>query len=124
MLALRGDAEGAGAMLALGAKVSGGRVLDDGRTSLEVAGSSPMLVVARQIVNSAGLGAQDIARAIDGLAPAAVPALYLAKGNYFSLSHKAPFRHLFYPRAGPGGLASISPWIWRARARFARTSNG
>ncbi|MCB1692186.1 MAG: NAD(P)/FAD-dependent oxidoreductase, partial [Pseudomonadales bacterium] len=49
------------------------------------------------VVNSAGLGAQAVARACSFLDPAAVPPLYFCRGNYFVLEGASPFRHLIYP---------------------------
>lgn len=49
------------------------------------------------LVNSAGLGAQQVAARIDGLAEAQIPRLYLCKGSYFLLQGKCPFNHLIYP---------------------------
>jgi L-2-hydroxyglutarate oxidase LhgO len=50
------------------------------------------------------LWAQKIAHLIDALDKKFVPPLFLAKGNYASLSGKSPFRHLVYPVPEPGGL--------------------
>jgi L-2-hydroxyglutarate oxidase LhgO len=49
------------------------------------------------LVNSAGLGAQQVAHSIDGLDDQTIPALYYCKGNYFTLSGKPPFSRLIYP---------------------------
>ncbi len=51
----------------------------------------------RYLINAAGLHAQELAKRIEGLDKANVPALFLSRGCYFSLSGKAPFRHLIYP---------------------------
>ncbi|MBD3647605.1 MAG: NAD(P)/FAD-dependent oxidoreductase [Pseudomonadales bacterium] len=51
----------------------------------------------RLLINSAGLGAQQIAGAIAGLDQSSVPPLYLCKGNYFPMGGKSPFSHLIYP---------------------------
>ena len=51
----------------------------------------------RYLINAAGLHAQELAQRIEGLDKAYVPALFLSRGCYFSLSGKAPFRHLIYP---------------------------
>lgn len=50
------------------------------------------------LINAAGLGAQPLARMIDGLDPAHVPPLHYCKGSYFALTGgRAPFRRLIYP---------------------------
>lgn len=104
MLALQGDLEAAGGLVVLRSPVTGGRAVADG-IELAVGGAEPTGLVARVVVNAAGLGATDLAAAIDGIRPVAVPPLHLAKGNYFSLSGvRSPFRHLVYPMPEPGGL--------------------
>jgi len=103
MLALLGDAEAAGAMLALASPVAGGAVTDDGFV-LRTGGAEGMVLACTELVNSAGLGAQAVARAVDGIPPASIPAQYYAKGNYFVLAGRAPFRHLIYPVPEAAGL--------------------
>jgi L-2-hydroxyglutarate oxidase LhgO len=63
-----------------------------------------MELLASTVVNSAGMHAPKLGRAIRGLPPETVPQDYLAKGNYYSLLGKQPFRHLVYPMPVPGGL--------------------
>ncbi|MBB4284676.1 FAD-dependent oxidoreductase [Roseospira goensis] len=103
MLALLGDAEAAGAVLAVHAPVTGGRVGDDG-LELAVGGADPMTLRADGVVNCAGLGAQAVSRALAGVPPETVPPLYYAKGVYFSLTGRAPFRRLIYPVPDQAGL--------------------
>ena len=101
MLAYLGDAERAGAMLALKSPLAKG-VVRTGGIELHVAGAEPIL--AAQVVNSAGLRAPSLARRIDGYpAELAPPELY-AKGNYYSLAKRPPFSRLVYPVPEPGGL--------------------
>jgi L-2-hydroxyglutarate oxidase LhgO len=103
MLALLGDAERHGAMLALCSPVLGGRVLSEGAVGaieLDVGGDAPMTLRARTVVNSAGLQAPAVARALAGLHARHVPTDHLAKGCYFTLSGRAPFSRLVYPAPG------------------------
>jgi L-2-hydroxyglutarate oxidase LhgO len=101
MLSLLGDLENAGGVLALKSPItraecgSGATVLiaEDG-TALR----------CRTVVNAAGLGAPALARRFEGLPSSAVPKEYFAKGNYFTLSGRAPFGRLVYPVPEPGGL--------------------
>ncbi len=96
MRALRMDAEAAGAAVVLKSPVLGG--LDTtGGLRVEVGGSEPMALVARQVFNCAGLGAQAVARGFAGVRPGSVPPLHLSKGSYFALSGPAPFSRLVYP---------------------------
>jgi L-2-hydroxyglutarate oxidase LhgO len=117
MLALQGDAEAAGASLALDTPVLGGAI-EDGGILLHVGGAQPMRLRCRIVVNAAGLGAQAIARTLQGLDPATIPGLHYAKGNYFTLSGRTPFRHLIYPVPEPGGLGVHVTLDLQGRARF------
>ena len=71
---------------------------------------------ARLVVNAAGLWAQSLASRTEGLK--GVPPLFLAKGNYASLSIASPFRHLVYPVPEPGGLGVHVTLDLGGRARF------
>ena len=96
MLALQGDLERAGGIVALGSPVGGARFGRGGAPHVVrmVDGSE---VAAREVVNSASLHACALARRFDGLDPKFVPQEFFAKGNYYSLAGKAPFAHLIYP---------------------------
>ncbi|MFN3701561.1 MAG: NAD(P)/FAD-dependent oxidoreductase [Alphaproteobacteria bacterium] len=61
---------------------------------------------AKTLINAAGLSAQRIAGAIRGFEARHIPKLYKAKGNYFSISGKAPFSRLVYPVPVAGGLGA------------------
>ena len=103
MLALLGDAERCGAVLALCSPVRGWRVTPNG-IELDVGDSAgpdaAMTLRAGVVVNSAGLGAPALARRLAGLDPAGVPRDHLAKGCYFTLPGRAPFSRLVYPAPG------------------------
>ncbi len=103
MLALQGDAEAHGAMIAFDTPVLAGRAIERGIV-IETGGPSPMRISASHLVNAAGLGAQALARSIAGMPAEKIPPLHLAKGNYFSLSGRSPFSRLIYPMPTPGGL--------------------
>jgi len=96
MLALEGDAEANGAMVALESPCLGGAVRDDG-IRVDVGGDEPVSLVSDIVVNAASLGAHDVARRIRGLDPVHVPRLHYAKGNYFYLTGRSPFSRLVYP---------------------------
>jgi L-2-hydroxyglutarate oxidase LhgO len=117
MLALRGDAEDAGAACAfhtplLHAKANGGRI------ELDAGGEAPIALECRLLVNAAGLGASAIARSIDGMPIEMIPRAYLAKGNYFSCNARAPFSRLIYPVPEPGGLGVHLTLDLAGQARF------
>jgi len=103
MLALQGDAESRGAMLAFHSPVTTGRATDQG-IELEVGGAEPMRLRCRLVINSAGLHAPTLARKIEGMPPDRIPTAYYAKGNYFTLAGRSPFSRLIYPVPVPGGL--------------------
>ena len=69
MLAMQGDAEGAGAMFAFHAPVLQGRVTDTG-IELDVGGAEPMGLSCRTVVNSAGLHAPSVAKKSPACHPA------------------------------------------------------
>src|SRR5262249_48164084 len=75
-------------------------------------------LACRLLVNAAGLDAPATARNIAGMPPELIPRPYLAKGNYFSCSAKAPFSHLIYPVPEPGGLGVHLTLDMAGQARF------
>ncbi|HWI81636.1 NAD(P)/FAD-dependent oxidoreductase [Ramlibacter sp.] len=96
MLALQGDLERAGGMVALGSPVDS-VLLGAGGAPHVVRMADGSEVAAREVVNSASLHACALARRFQGLDPAFVPREHFCKGNYYSLAGKAPFTHLIYP---------------------------
>ncbi len=118
MLALQGDLEATGGLLALRSPVLSGQILKDGGLLLRVGGDEPTELIARYIINCAGLQAQTVAATLDGLPPASIPAGRYAKGNYYALSGKAPFSRLIYPVPEPGGLGVHLTLDLGGQARF------
>lgn len=104
MLALRGEAEDHGAMVALQSPVERATPGPDGGWTVQVGGAEPMALHARWIVNAAGLHAQALAARFEGLAPAHIPPTSWARGHYFSLPGRPAFSHLVYPLPVNGGL--------------------
>ncbi|MBV9531394.1 MAG: NAD(P)/FAD-dependent oxidoreductase [Bradyrhizobium sp.] len=117
MLALRGDAEAAGAAFAFHTPVLRARAKKD-RIEIDAGGAAPMTLECTCLVNSAGLDAPEIARSIEGMPAELIPRRYLAKGNYFSCSGKTPFSHLIYPVPEPGGLGVHLTLDMAGQARF------
>lgn len=117
MLALQGDAENAGAIFVFHAPVRGGRAGADG-VELDVGGAEPITLHARLVVNAAGLHAPALARAIAGMPRQLIPQEYYAKGNYFTLAGRSPFRRLIYPVPVPGGLGVHLTIDLGGQARF------
>jgi len=117
MLALRGEAEDRGATIAFRSPLIGARIGQEG-IELDVGGSEPMRLLARALVNSAGLFAQDVARTIAGFPAGRIPPTYYCKGNYFSLSGRSPFARLVYPAPESAGLGVHLTLDMAGQARF------
>lgn len=119
MQQLLADAEAAGAILALQSTVVGARVASSGVVlQVTTIDGQQTELLARTVINAAGLGAMRIARHIHGLSQESVPPLYFAKGNYFSLSGKSPFSRLIYPIPEAGGLGVHLTLDLAGQARF------
>jgi L-2-hydroxyglutarate oxidase LhgO len=118
MLSLLGEAEARGAALARHAPVERGWIEDDGRVTLAVGGAEPMQVTARLLVNAAGLGAQAVARNLEGYPAKQIPPLHYAKGSYFALSGRSPFSRLIYPMPEAAGLGVHLTLDLAGQARF------
>ncbi|RVT51097.1 NAD(P)/FAD-dependent oxidoreductase [Rubrivivax albus] len=104
MLALQGEAEDHGAMLAFKSPVERIVCAPAGGFTVHVGGDEPSVVQAHRVVNAAGLHAQTVARRIEGLDAAHVPAQHWARGHYFALAGRPAFQRLIYPLPEPGGL--------------------
>ncbi|AUT66999.1 MULTISPECIES: NAD(P)/FAD-dependent oxidoreductase [Paraburkholderia] len=117
MLALQGDAERDGAVCAFHAPVEAIEAIN-GRFIVKVGGNSPTTIGTACVINSAGLHANAIARKIRGLDARHVPPLYLARGNYFSISGRAPFNRLIYPMPNEAGLGVHLTIDLGGQARF------
>lgn len=101
MLSLQGDFENAGGIVALNSAVDRAVCRDQGIVLHMVDGSE---LLAKTVVNAAGLTAPWLAKKFEGLSAAHVPNAYFAKGNYFTLSGKSPFSRLIYPVPEAAGL--------------------
>ncbi|SBW12507.1 FAD dependent oxidoreductase [uncultured Alphaproteobacteria bacterium] len=116
MLALLADAEAAGATLAVETPVESLAAHPGGGAVLACAGG--FAVHARLLVNAAGLDACRLAAGCWSAAAPACPRAYMAKGNYFALSVRAPFARLVYPLPQPGGLGVHLTLDLGGHARF------
>jgi L-2-hydroxyglutarate oxidase LhgO len=105
MLALQGDMENAGGLLALLSPVQH-IGLQGGTAShpIRVQTQDGTELACRVLVNAAGLQAVAMARSMEGLNPNLLPQAHYAKGNYFTLAGKAPFSRLIYPVPEAAGL--------------------
>lgn len=118
LLSLLGDAENSGATLASCSAVSRGEIAADGILLQITSGDEEMTLAAKIVINAAGLDAPAMASRITGLAAQHLPRAYYAKGNYFSLTGRAPFSRLIYPVPEPGGLGVHLTLDLGGQARF------
>src|SRR5439155_14454895 len=124
MLGLRGDAEAHGAAIAFRSPLLAGHI-ENGAIELEVGGRERLRLLARAVVNSAGLFAQDVARSIEGFPAERIPPAHYCKGNYFSLSGRSPFSRLVYPAAPEAASLGVHLTLdLPARRVSVPTSNG
>lgn len=103
MLALQGEAEDHGAMLALHSPLRAARATGDG-FELDVGGAEPMSLHARCVINSGGLHAVALAARFEGLAAKHLPTSFWARGHYFALPGRPAFSRLIYPMPNEAGL--------------------
>jgi len=101
MLALLGDLENAGGVVALQSPLEKACQVPSG---IELLATDGTRLLARTVVNAAGLQAPALAEQFTGLDPQHVPTAFYAKGNYFTLATRAPFSHLIYPVPQAAGL--------------------
>jgi L-2-hydroxyglutarate oxidase LhgO len=117
MLALQGDLEDRGGVLAFNTPIE--RIAREGSGwRVEFGGPDPGAITVDAVVNSASHGAQRLARATEGYPAERIPKLVLAKGNYFGFMGRAPFSRLIYPAPVPGGLGIHVTLDLAGRMRF------
>ena len=117
MLAYLGDAEAAGAVLALRTPLAEVEVREDGLLC-RFADADGTVLIARILVNCAGLWAPHLARRIRGLDPRHVPTPHFCKGSYFVLRGPSPFSRLIYPLPDAAGLGIHVTLDLAGRCRF------
>lgn len=117
MLAMLGEAEASGATVAYGTSLSRIEPREDGFALYHMDEEQPLLL-ARNLINAAGLHATDVARIISGLSPDHIPRPYFAKGTYFSYEGPPPFQRLVYPVPVTGGLGIHATLDLAGRVRF------
>ena len=105
MLALLGDLEHAGGLLALNSGVDRAYPsVERPREAMVVVADDGTELLATSVVNAAGLHAPALPRRFEALDQRRVPGAYFAKGNYFTLSGRSPFQRLIYPVPEAAGL--------------------
>ena len=96
MLALQGDLEDQGGVVALNTPIESLRRATGG-WEVNFGGADPQSITVDAVVNSAGLGAQKLGRATEGYPAERVPPLFLGKGSYFAFAGRPVFSRLIYP---------------------------
>jgi L-2-hydroxyglutarate oxidase LhgO len=114
MISLQGDLENAGGMVALATELIHVQFQAQkkhlapvfiGKFAIKNGANEEHIEMRfSQLINAAGLYAPQMAQRIEGLAVQHIPKAYFAKGHYYSLSGKAPFKRLIYPIPEAGGL--------------------
>jgi len=64
---------------------------------LTTGGDNPGVITAKNLVNSAGLHASKLARTLSHTGSYSPPETYYAKGQYYALSGRSPFKRHIYP---------------------------
>ncbi|HVX98779.1 MAG TPA: NAD(P)/FAD-dependent oxidoreductase [Pseudorhodoplanes sp.] len=117
MLALQGELEDHGGIVAFRTPVE--RMERRGGVwRVHFGGAEPGTLDADAVINCAGLGAQQLARRMEGYPQERVPRLVYAKGNYFGYAGRPAFRRLIYPTPVDGGLGVHVTLDLAGRMRF------
>lgn len=101
MLALQGDLENAGGFVVLNTALDHAECV---KYAINLIAKDGTELQANVVVNAAGLHAQVLAQRFSGLDSSFVPPSYFAKGNYFTLAGRSPFKRLIYPVPEAAGL--------------------
>lgn len=115
MLSLLGEAQDAGAMIAYGTLVRKLELSAEG-VAITLAPDPIPTLKARIVVNATGLTAPDLAATLGSGPPPPKP--FYAKGSYFTVTGKSPFKRLIYPTPEPGGLGIHLTIDLGGQARF------
>src|SRR6476659_159754 len=118
MRALQGDLEDRGGAIAFNTRIE--RLIHSQAGWLvRYSGSEAGELAVDAVINSAGLGAQALARHTEDYPAARVPRLVLARGNYFGYAGRPVFSRLIYPAPRiDGGLGTHVTLDLAGRMRF------
>ncbi|MFZ0426082.1 MAG: NAD(P)/FAD-dependent oxidoreductase [Xanthobacteraceae bacterium] len=117
MRALWGELEDRGGMIAFETPVER-LTYQAPHWQVRFGGRDPSVIAFDAVVNAGGLGAQPLARRIDGYPSEKVPRLVLGKGNYFGFAGRPVFSRLIYPTPIDGGLGVHVTLDLAGRMRF------
>ena len=118
MLALQGDLERAGGMVALGSRAVSARLVTPTGEPHVLCFADGSELACDLLVNAASLHACALARRFEGLDGRFVPREWFAKGNYYALSGRSPFTRLIYPAPADAHLGTHLTLDLGGQARF------
>jgi L-2-hydroxyglutarate oxidase LhgO len=118
MLALQGDLEQAGGMVAFATKVLGARLSTVGGEPHVLRFADGTELACDVLVNAASLHACSLARRFEGLDARFIPREWFAKGNYYALAGRSPFNHLIYPAPADAHLGTHLTLDLGGQAKF------
>jgi L-2-hydroxyglutarate oxidase LhgO len=118
MTALRGDLEDRGGMIAFNTRIE--RIThNQAGWMVHFSGADTGELAVDAVINSAGLGAQALARRTETYPEERVPRLVMARGNYFGYAGRPVFSRLIYPAPRiDGGLGTHVTLDLAGRMRF------
>tara|TARA_B100000768_G_scaffold170090_1_gene176178 strand:+ start:1124 stop:2227 length:1104 start_codon:yes stop_codon:yes gene_type:complete len=117
MLSFLGSIESNNGMICFNSKVTEINKLKKG-FSLAVNGEDDFEISTKELINSAGLSAQDLSKSIKDASDKTTPPLFYCKGTYLNLTCKSPFKHLIYPMPNNAGLGVHLTLDLAGRAKF------
>ena len=118
MAQLEAEAENAGAIIAYQSRFQSAVKTAQGYDVVIDGQGEEMTLSCRHIINAAGHGSFQVSHKIDAMDAASIPPHYMAKGQYFTTTKKAPFSHLIYPMPSGGGLGIHLTIDTQGGARF------
>lgn len=119
MIALEGHVAANGGQVILNTAVTGVTRDASGNFAVTTHGNGEESVVtSRMLINAAGLDATRVGKFLNAATGHAPPETRYAKGHYFSLATRAPFRHLVYPMPAAAGLGVHLTLDTAGRAKF------
>jgi len=119
MISLQGILESHAGQIAFDTKVTRiTKLPGDGFTLETISNGEPYEVSAKNLIVCTGLHTTQLLMSLAFTTPFEVPPTHYAKGNYFRLEGKAPFKRLIYPVPVSGGLGVHLTLDLGGQARF------
>ena len=117
MLSLLGDAQAHGAVIAYRSPFESAEP-QAGGWRVRVGGDDAFELHTQWLVNATALQAHAVAARVAGYSRSRIPPRHWAKGNYFKLQGRVPFKHLIYPVPVQGGLGVHLTLDLQGQAKF------